>query len=256
MLGLIVIGFEPLSVRLTIKHRINMKKPVVFYARTSSKTNAKSDNNQLKDSFNRQQASVDRYIDTNNMEIVHTEYDIMTGDSALEDRAGMVRLIAYCKENSIDTIICESASRFARNKDHGIRGMYLLESIGVKSIIFADRQIDFIETWRKEGFQSVLIFLELEAADNAKKDLVKNLRAARERVKAATGKCEGRKATSEINLPLVREAKRLRRVHPVTHKRKSYRTISLELASMGHFDCHGKPMHPQVVKRICQQSVN
>ena len=234
-----------------------MKKPVVFYARTSSKTNVRRKGNELADSFERQKQSVDSYIDSHDMEVVHYQYDAgVTGDSALQDREGMAKLIVYCQQNQIDTIICESASRFARNKDHAIRGLYLLESIGIKSIIFSDRQIDFIELWRKEGFQAVIPFIEIEAADNAKKDLVKNLRVARERVRSITGKCEGRKATSEINMPLVKEAKRLRRVHPVTKKRKSYRRISAELADMGFLNSKEQPLHPMVLKRICEQSAS
>ena len=41
--------------------------------------------------------------------------------------------------------------------------------------------------------------------------LVAKLKAARDRKRAAAGKCEGRKSWGEINPELVREAKRLRR---------------------------------------------
>jgi hypothetical protein len=44
--------------------------------------------------------------------------------------------------------------------------------------------------------------------------LVAKLKAARERKRAAAGKCEGRKPWSEIKPELVREANRLRRRSP------------------------------------------
>ena len=44
-----------------------------------------------------------------------------------------------------------------------------------------------------------------------KASLVAKLKAARDRKRAAAGKCEGRKSWAEINPELVREAKRLRR---------------------------------------------
>jgi DNA invertase Pin-like site-specific DNA recombinase len=47
-----------------------------------------------------------------------------------------------------------------------------------------------------------------------KASLVAKLKAARDRKRAAAGKCEGRKSWAEINPDLVREAKRLRRRSP------------------------------------------
>ena len=69
-------------------------------------------------------------------------------------------------------------------------------------------------------------------AEYEKARLVAKLRAARERRRAATGKCEGRKAWAEINPELVREAKRLRRRSPKGHQR-SLREVAAELAKLG-----------------------
>jgi hypothetical protein len=61
--------------------------------------------------------------------------------------------------------------------------------------------------------------------------LVAKLRAARDRKRAAAGKCEGRKSWAEINPDLVREAKRLRRRSPKGHQR-SLRDVAAEFAKL------------------------
>ena len=60
-----------------------------------------------------------------------------------------------------------------------------------------------------------------------KASLVAKLKAARDRKRAAAGKCEGRKSWAEINPELVREAKRLRRRSPTGHQR-SLRDVTAE----------------------------
>ena len=62
--------------------------------------------------------------------------------------------------------------------------------------------------------------------------LVLKLRGARDRKRAAVGKCEGRKSWAEINPELVASAKRLRRRSPKGHQR-SLRDVAAELAKLG-----------------------
>jgi hypothetical protein len=69
-------------------------------------------------------------------------------------------------------------------------------------------------------------------AEYEKARLVAKLKAARDRKRAAKGKCEGRKRWAELNPELVREAKRLRRRSPKGHQR-SLREIAAELAKLG-----------------------
>ena len=68
--------------------------------------------------------------------------------------------------------------------------------------------------------------------------LVSKLKAARERKRAASGKCEGRKSWAEVNPELVREAKRLRRRSPKGHQR-SLRDVAAELAKLGYLNERG-----------------
>jgi hypothetical protein len=77
-------------------------------------------------------------------------------------------------------------------------------------------------------------------AEYEKARLVAKLRGARERMRAESGKCEGRKSWAEINPELVREAKRLRRRSPKGHQR-SLRDVAAELAKVGFLNERGKP---------------
>jgi hypothetical protein len=75
-------------------------------------------------------------------------------------------------------------------------------------------------------------------AEYEKARLVAKLRAARERKRAASGKCEGRKSWAELKPELVREAKRLRRRSPKGHQR-SLRDVAAELAKLGFVNERG-----------------
>jgi DNA invertase Pin-like site-specific DNA recombinase len=74
-----------------------------------------------------------------------------------------------------------------------------------------------------------------------KATLVLKLREARERKRAATGKCEGRKSHAEARPEAVELARQLLRRHPRTGERRSLRKISALLAEQGHRNGAGKP---------------
>ncbi|HEY6382195.1 MAG TPA: recombinase family protein, partial [Pseudolabrys sp.] len=80
--------------------------------------------------------------------------------------------------------------------------------------------------------------------------LVAKLRAARERKRAATGKCEGRKSHAELNPELVREA-RLRRRLPKGGQR-SLRDVSAELARLGHLNATGRAFSASSIKSMIE----
>src|SRR6476646_1494562 len=68
-----------------------------------------------------------------------------------------------------------------------------------------------------------------------KTSLVAKLKAARDRKKAATGKCEGRRSYAEAKPETVALAKKLH------GQRLSLRKIAAELAASGHLTAYGKP---------------
>ena len=112
--------------------------------------------------------------------------------------------------------------------------------------------MDFIKEWSINELNAIMPFLELVFAANEKSELVKKLKGARERKKEETGsKVEGRKSYAETTPELVREAKRLRRVNPLTKKRRSYQVIANKLYAMGFTSTKGTALTAMQVKQIC-----
>ena len=114
-----------------------MSKRAVAYFRTSSLTNVKKKDEEFKDSLNRQRTVIENFAHANGYAIEYSEYDAgLTGEASISQRDGIKKLVKYCSENSIDTILVENAGRYARNKDVAIKGMYFLEELGIVNIIF------------------------------------------------------------------------------------------------------------------------
>jgi hypothetical protein len=88
-------------------------------------------------------------------------------------------------------------------------------------------------------------------AQYEKTRLLTKLRGARERVREARGRCEGRKAYAEREPELVLAAKRLHRRSPKGHRR-SLREIATELATMGYKNRNGTPYSASCVKSMVE----
>lgn len=80
-----------------------------------------------------------------------------------------------------------------------------------------------------------------------KASLVQKLRKARDRKRAETGRCEGRKP---VPTEVVKEARRLRRKNPRTGKILSLRKVASRLAELGYVAPSGKPYGAESVKRM------
>jgi hypothetical protein len=88
-------------------------------------------------------------------------------------------------------------------------------------------------------------------AQYEKTRLVTKLRGARERIREATGKYEGRKSYAERDPELVLAAKRLHRRSP-KGRRRSLRAIAHELQAMGYSNRRGAPYSASCVKSMVE----
>lgn len=142
--------------------------------------------------------------------------------------------------NGVRRIIVESPDRFARDLTVQLTGHDFLKSLGV-SLILAIAPDFFTE----DTPTAVLVRQVLGAiAQFEKTSLVAKLKAARDRKRAATGKCGGRKAIAQARLETVTLAKQLRA------ERKSYRQVAAELAGSGHLTANGKPYAASAVQSM------
>jgi DNA invertase Pin-like site-specific DNA recombinase len=133
--------------------------------------------------------------------------------------------------NGVRTILVESPDRFARDLAVQLAGHDHLRSLGI-SLIPASSPDFFIE----DTPTAVLVRQVLGAiAQFEKATTVAKLKAARQRKKERTGKCEGRKSHAEINPEMVQIAKGLRR----RKRGNSLRAIAAELARLGYVNERG-----------------
>ena len=86
-----------------------MCKNVVGYYRTSSTTNIKGD------SRTRQSLSVKNYSKSKGWNVVNEFYDVVSGTTNILERNEFVKMLGFCENNSIDTILFDGTDRLSRD---------------------------------------------------------------------------------------------------------------------------------------------
>jgi DNA invertase Pin-like site-specific DNA recombinase len=204
----------------------------IAYFRTSSAANVGAD----KDTLPRQRAAVEAFAKAAGYELI-AEYrdDAVKGSDPVDQRPGFASMLKHIASNGVRTIIVETANRFARDLITQETGWRFLRDEGI-ALIAADSPDAFLD----DTPTAVMIRQILgSVAQFEKAMLVAKLRGARQRKKAATGKCEGRKSYLELNPEAVALAKRLHR-YPIDKRKRSLRDIAAELEAAGHVTGAGK----------------
>ena len=215
----------------------------VMYLRTSSATNIGGD------SEDRQKEAIARYADSQGYEIVSGAYDqAVKGSDSIHEREGFAQLIQYCVENDVTIILCENASRFARDVIVQEMGYRELKKLKIQLI-----PVDAPDYFTGDSPSLTMIRQILgSVAEFEKSNLVSKLRGARERVKAKNGKCEGRKSLNEIMGDVTFKGM-IRQIKSLRKENKSYASIAGVLASKGYVQpSTGKPFHKSQVMRLIQ----
>jgi DNA invertase Pin-like site-specific DNA recombinase len=214
----------------------------IAYFRTSSATNVGED----KDSLKRQREAVTKYAKAAGYEIV-AEYadDAVKGSDPVDARPGFAAMMTRIAGNGVRTIIVETASRFARDLIVQETGWHMLTDAGI-TLIASDSPDAFLD----DTPTAVMIRQILGSVSQFEKAmLVAKLKGARDRKKAATGKCGGRKRYAERSPELVAMAKKLAR-YPVNGRKRSLRHIAAELEAQGHVTSDGKRYAATAVARM------
>jgi len=215
------------------------RKAVAYY-RTSSAGNVGPD----KDSLERQRQAVTAYARAHGVEVVAEHYDAaVSGADPIDQRPGFAALLARVEGNGVGLVLVEDATRFARDLAVQLAGHDLLRAMGVE-LVAANAPDHF----REDTPTAVLVRQVLGAISQFEKaQLVARMRAARERRRAATGRCEGRPPVPD---EVVRRARRLARRNPKTGRLRSYRAIAAALAEAGHLGPGGRPYGAESVRRM------
>jgi DNA invertase Pin-like site-specific DNA recombinase len=226
----------------TMKRGKKERCRVAAYMRTSSAANVGAD----KDSEQRQRTAIEGFAKRAGLEIVDWFYDpAVSGADPIEVRPGFSALLDRIESNGVRTVVVEDASRFARDLVAQELGVLLLIKRDVRVLTATgDNLTDTSDPSRVMMRQIAGSFAQYE-----KTRLVTKLRGARERLREANGKCEGRKSYAERDPELVQAAKRLHRRSPKGHRR-SLREIASELQAMGYANKRGAPYSASCVKSM------
>lgn len=144
------------------------------------------------DGYHRQLDACERYATANDLEIVETFRESMTGTSDLEDRPALAMLLAALEMNGVKTVLVEKMDRVARDLicQETIIGDMLRRGYTVISTMEPDLcSTDPSRVLIRQ------IFGALAQYDRAM--IVAKTLAARKRIREKTGKCEGRKFFGE-----------------------------------------------------------
>jgi DNA invertase Pin-like site-specific DNA recombinase len=182
--------------------RKNNPVKALAYMRTSSAANVGQD----KDSEARQRTAIAAFAKGYGYAIADDGwfYDAdVQGKDAIEARPGFAALLDRIEGNGVRTVIVEDASRFARELVTQELGVIALIKRGVTVMTASGENLTETDDPFKVAMRQMAgVFSQLEKAR-----LVAKLRGARERKRAAKGKCEGRKSYAERNAAMVALAK-------------------------------------------------
>jgi DNA invertase Pin-like site-specific DNA recombinase len=221
------------------------KIPAVAYLRTSSPTNASKGLGGDKDSDKRQRAAIAGFAVANGYAIVDEFYDVVSGADPIDQRPGFKAMLDRIAGNGVRVILVESPDRFARDLIVQLTGHDYLKTLGVELVPASAPDFFLTDTPTAKLVRQVLGAI----SEFEKTSLVAKLKAARDRKKAAHGKCEGRKNWAELNPELVSTAKRLRRRGP-NGKRRSLRDVAAELERLGFVNERGVRFAAQSIASI------
>jgi DNA invertase Pin-like site-specific DNA recombinase len=224
---------------------MSQKIQAVAYLRTSAAANVGED----KDSGKRQLSAIETYAKRVGYSIVLPPYydAAVSGADPIDQREGFRQILAFMDQNAdVRTILVENASRFARDLLVQITGHEMLKARGIQ-LIPVDAPNHFIE----ETPTAVMVRQILGSISQFEKAMiVSKLRVARDRKRAATGKCEGRKSHTELNPNVVLLARKLHRKDRTTGRRLSFRKIAARLADQGHLAASAKPYSPSSIRSM------
>jgi DNA invertase Pin-like site-specific DNA recombinase len=219
-----------------------MKVKCVAYLRTSSAKNVGLD----KDSHKRQMAAITAYAKSGYEIVQPPFYDAaVSGADPIDARPGFRDLLAFVATRpDVRTILVESASRFARDLVVQLTGHRLLKERGIELI-----PVDAPDHFTAGTPTATMVQQILGAVSEFEKaSIVLKLRAARDRKRALTGKCEGRKSHAEKRPAVVALARRLHRLH--NGQRRSLRRIARLLADVGHVNGSGRVFSASAVSSM------
>jgi DNA invertase Pin-like site-specific DNA recombinase len=182
----------------------------------------------------RQEVTIADYAQKHGINITHVFRDLGVSGT-LANRPALSNMLVALEQNGVKTVIIERLDRLARDLMIQEAIICDLQSKGFKLISVHDGKDLLSDDPTRKLVRQVLGAI----AEYEKATIVLKLRAARERKRIKSGKCEGRKAYSEIAPDIIGEIKRLRR-KPKGLKPMPFNQIADKLNEAGFVTASGK----------------
>ena len=191
------------------------------------------------DGFQRQEEMIRDYAKSTGIEVVRVfKEEGVSGTKDEVDRPAFQEMVSEILKNGVRTVIIEGLDRLAR--EYRIQETLLIYLASKEiALISARTQENVTEAIMSDPMRLALVQIQGVFSQLEKSLLVKKLRTARERKRAETGKCEGRKGYAELMPEVVKEIKRLRRKRKGMPKR-TYKQVADELNRTGFKTLSGK----------------
>ncbi len=230
-----------------------MKKVSCAYYRTS---NVK-DKGEERESYTRQKTTCELYAKRNNITILNTFYDAgVSGKVPTFDREEFKRMIVWCEENNVSTILIEKGDRFARDVVGQEVSYKSLNDMGFE-ILSASGDVKFDDDIHASLLRQIMgAYSEYDRKNISMRLIVARKRKEKENkekgylTRMGTGKCSGRKSYYETSEDLIRETRRLARRNPLTKKKRSLRSISSILFDLGYKTANNTAFSATQIKRL------
>lgn len=149
------------------------------------------------DTWARQQAAICKYADANGIRIINEFRDEgVTGKMELENREGLSACIGFVRENGIGLVLVEDQTRLARDLIVAEVCIREFQKASVR-IVAASGGVDLTEGDDLNPTAKLIRQILSAVSEFERCVIVLKLRSARQRKKALTGKCDGRKAFGE-----------------------------------------------------------
>lgn len=194
------------------------------------------------DGFARQRLAIEAYAKAHGIEIVKFfEERGVSGTTEGDDRPAFQEMLVALLSNGTRTVLIERMDRIAR--DIVIQESILKDLIrrGFELISVSEPDLCSSDPYRSAMRQMLGVFAELD-----RKTIVLKLRAARNRKKAQTGRCEGRKPFGHYK----GESEILTRLLALRASGGNYESIAKTLNAEGSKTRSGGKWYPATIRRI------
>src|SRR5258708_21469179 len=172
------------------------------------------------DGFTRQREAIEKYAAANNINIIkYFEGKSVSGTVESIDRPAFQDMLAALVANGTKVVLIERLDRIARDIMVQEGTVRMLIEKGFQLISVSEPDLCSGDMYRSAMRQMMAVFAELD-----RKSIVYKLKAARQRKKAATGRCEGRKPYGHY----AAEVDNLKRINELRANSKNFEEIAPE----------------------------